>query len=271
MGFLKGLGSFAGKVVGGVVGGGLEVAGSAMGNNFLQEVGQGVYHTTVRSGEMLGGLGDSAVTTVHGIVTEDGEKVKEGLGEAGQLVKTTAFGVGRTLKHTASNASQIVSGVLNDDLEAAGRGARELVKTVAVSTLSIGFCDMVFDVVDEPLISATEVVGDTVIAASEITETVTDIDMTDEVFGNAITASEIVGDTNISLLPFDQGSEEMPNFDNTLEQESEVHWVEPHQVNSYFKTDGTYVEGYWRDGDGDTSINLSTEQGGGYTRSNLLA
>lgn len=30
-------------------------------------------------------------------------------------------------------------------------------------------------------------------------------------------------------------------------------YVEPHWVNGYFKADGTYVQGYFRDGDGDTS------------------
>lgn len=62
MGFLKGLCGLAGEVVGGVVGGGLEVAGKAVGSNFIKEVGQGVYHATVNSAEMLGSLGDSAVT-----------------------------------------------------------------------------------------------------------------------------------------------------------------------------------------------------------------
>lgn len=168
MGFLKGLGSLAGKVAGGVVGGGLEVVGEVVGSNLIKEIGQGVYHTTVNSTEMLGSLADSAVTTVHGIATKDGEKIKKGLGEAGHVVKTTATGVGGTVVHTARNASQIVNGVLNNDLDAAGRGARELVKTVAISTLAIGMCDLIVDGVDAPVVAAAEMVGDTVIAASEV-------------------------------------------------------------------------------------------------------
>lgn len=34
-----------------------------------------------------------------------------------------------------------------------------------------------------------------------------------------------------------------------------THYVNPHWVNSYVKRDGTFVRGFWRDGDGDTSIN----------------
>lgn len=43
-------------------------------------------------------------------------------------------------------------------------------------------------------------------------------------------------------------------------------FVSPHEVDSYTRADGTVVEGYWRDGDGNTSINLTEEEGGGYFR-----
>lgn len=39
-------------------------------------------------------------------------------------------------------------------------------------------------------------------------------------------------------------------------------YVDPHWVNGYLKADGTYVQGYFRDGDGDTS----TFDGDGYYR-----
>lgn len=37
-----------------------------------------------------------------------------------------------------------------------------------------------------------------------------------------------------------------------------IHYVNPHWVSSYRRSDGTQVAGYWRDGDGDTGINRST-------------
>jgi hypothetical protein len=37
-----------------------------------------------------------------------------------------------------------------------------------------------------------------------------------------------------------------------------AHYVRPHQVSSYTRHDGTFVEGFWRDGDGDTSVNRAT-------------
>lgn len=37
-----------------------------------------------------------------------------------------------------------------------------------------------------------------------------------------------------------------------------VHYVHPHSVSSYRRKDGTWVRGYWRDGDGNTLINRAT-------------
>jgi len=36
-----------------------------------------------------------------------------------------------------------------------------------------------------------------------------------------------------------------------------AHYVHPHPVSSYTRSDGTFVRGYWRDGDGNTQINRS--------------
>ncbi|WP_242276592.1 hypothetical protein [Bacillus cereus group sp. BfR-BA-01445] len=47
-----------------------------------------------------------------------------------------------------------------------------------------------------------------------------------------------------------------------------LHFVKPHHVDGYMRQDGTYVEGYWRDGDGNAQVNKTAEMGGGYVRSN---
>lgn len=43
-------------------------------------------------------------------------------------------------------------------------------------------------------------------------------------------------------------------------------FVKPHWVDDYTKSDGTFVSGFWRDGDGDTSVDLTEDEGGGYFR-----
>ena len=49
---------------------------------------------------------------------------------------------------------------------------------------------------------------------------------------------------------------------------SNAHFVNPHYVDGYFRADGTYVKGFYRDGDGNPAINRTAEMGGGYIRSN---
>ncbi|KAB7665574.1 hypothetical protein F9279_20190 [Bacillus sp. B1-b2] len=47
-----------------------------------------------------------------------------------------------------------------------------------------------------------------------------------------------------------------------------THNVNPHYVQGYTKSDGTQVDGYWRDGDSDTHHDLTASEGGGYERTN---
>lgn len=44
-------------------------------------------------------------------------------------------------------------------------------------------------------------------------------------------------------------------FGLSFDEFAPAHYVHPHWVSSYTRSDGTHVSGYWRDGDGDTSIN----------------
>ncbi|WP_156816885.1 hypothetical protein [Salsuginibacillus kocurii] len=64
----------------------------------------------------------------------------------------------------------------------------------------------------------------------------------------------------------DFGSEETSDVKG-VEYNGE-HFVEPHHVDGYVREDGVEVDSYWRDGDGDTSVDLTAEEGGGYYRSN---
>ena len=48
---------------------------------------------------------------------------------------------------------------------------------------------------------------------------------------------------------------------------SSMHYVTPHSVRAYERKDGTFVAGYWRDGDGDTTINRTI----GYLRHNPIS
>lgn len=244
MGFLKNLGSIFGKVAGGTVGGGVEIVGMLVGSDFVQEVGQGVYKSTVMSTETLGSLADGTITAVYGVITEDEKRIKEGFSEAGNAVKTTATGIGRTIAYTAKGVGEIYNGFANDDLEMAGQGARKVAKIVAISTLAVGITELLD--LGEVAVAETEIFGESIVSDAEI--------FSDTVIADA----EILRDTEIL-------------YENASESVADTHYVEPHWVNGYERADGTYVEGYYRDGNGSTSVNLTLEEGGGYLRSNPSA
>jgi tetratricopeptide (TPR) repeat protein len=117
MGFLKGFGKVTGHVIGGTVGGALEVIGELADSDSLKKAGKGVYQVAATSGEVLGGLADGTVTTAHGVITKDGEKVKKGLGDTGHAVIQTAGGVGQAIKYTAVGTAHVVHNVLSETPE----------------------------------------------------------------------------------------------------------------------------------------------------------
>ncbi|PIC96648.1 hypothetical protein CSV69_03755 [Sporosarcina sp. P26b] len=55
-----------------------------------------------------------------------------------------------------------------------------------------------------------------------------------------------------------------------FEMKSSLNFVEPHSVKGYHRADGTPVNGYYRDGDGDTSVDRDVDQGGGYFRNDSI-
>jgi hypothetical protein len=98
MGLLKKVGKLAGTTAGKVVGGTLEIVGEATDNQTIKQVGQGVEKVASASGEVIGGLADATVVTSYGVVAQDGEKIKEGLGDAaasGEVALSAAASVAK--------------------------------------------------------------------------------------------------------------------------------------------------------------------------------
>ncbi len=135
----------------------------------------------------------------------------------------------------------------------AGQGVRKVAKIVAISTLAIGVGDILIG--DDAIISDTEMFGESIVSDAEIFSDTLIADA--EMFSDTVaTTSQIASDTDIAF------------YEDASETAANVHHVEPHWVSEHQRADGTYVKAHWRDGDGNTSINLTSEQGGGYWRSN---
>jgi hypothetical protein len=81
-------------------------------------------------------------------------------------------------------------------------------------------------------------------------------------FSDLKTSSDtnVIGETETSLF----------NNENTIDISNDpgTHFVHPHHVDGYEHADGTHVDDYWRDGDHDTTIDQTVDEGGGYDQTN---
>ena len=175
--FFKGAGK-ALEVIGDVAGSamqeGCKAVSKATGIQEIEKVGDLAKLSTAQTGKILGSVVDGAGQTIEGMINNNDDLVKQGLGQIGTTAKNTAVGIGQGVLATGNMVATGVEGVIE-----------------GVDLL-------------------------------ENTDTPTPVD---------------------------------------------THSVDPNYVNDYVRADGTHVDGYWRDGDGDTSVNLDKEHGGGYLRS----
>lgn len=150
MGFIKGLGSFAGKVAGGIVGGAIEIIGDVTDSDFIKEVGKGVNQVSSRSGELLGSLAEGTVYTVTGIISDDDYLKDKGKSQFIDATVDTITGVANGVVTVGKKGIDTAGAILSGDTEKAIECGKDLVKIVAVSALSIGVVDIIdgLDVVD---------------------------------------------------------------------------------------------------------------------------
>jgi hypothetical protein len=240
MGLFKDIGKFAGTVAGTVIGGPIQVVGELTRLELVEDIGRGVRKASTIAGETVGTFTDGAVGTVSGIIQEDPTKRDEGLNSMGHAIGTTAKGVYTTAKSTLKNGADVIGGAIDGDMDTVKKGAAGIVKTVAVGALAIGVVDFV-DGADG-------------------------IDLDSDVADADIHSEAGVHQDEPQYVNLDSSVQQVET--NTVESNPGAHHVDPHYVNGYVRSDGTEVSGYWRDGDGDPSTHLTSEQGGGYIRSN---
>lgn len=235
MGFLRDLGKFSGKAAGFVVGGAVNVVGDVTGSKFIKEVGEGVKKASEFAGDTLGQVADGAWSTTTGMIQKDDRKVEQGLTDIGNSVSRTAKGVYETAKGTYHNGKDVYEGFKYNDDEKIKSGVKNIAKTVAVGALAVGVVDLV-DGVD---------VGDPMGSQQNLAD-------------GSVDANDATNHTGPVQVASNVEASEDPG----------VHHVKPHEVSGYTRADGTYVEGYTRDGDGNPNTQLTEQQGGGYLRTN---
>ncbi|MTH54902.1 hypothetical protein GKZ89_15980 [Bacillus mangrovi] len=258
MGFLKSLGKGAGQAVGGITGGLIKGVGELTGSQFVKEVGDGVKTSTEFAGKQLGNLAEGAWNVGSGMIGKDESKIDQGFSDIGEGVSSTAKALGRGISETVKNVGEVAGGVLEGDEDRWKKGLRSVGKTVAVSALGVSVLEMT-DVVD---VNGNESAP----VASDDTHLV-DAHWVDGYYradGTYVEGYWRDGDGDTSVNQNSGWEQNNPGTAAAAVDHNGTHHVSPHWVDGYYRADGTYVEGYWRDGDGDTSVN----QNSGWEQSN---
>lgn len=210
--------------------------GNATGSSFITEVGEAAGQITEKTGSTLGQAIDGAASTVVGIATGDEAKTKVGVNELGDAVSTTVTGAVQGIGQVVKDGSSFAKGAWNGDSGLMKESGRRLAKNACVAVIGIGALDFA---------GAIDVIPDAPIDDSP----------------------ELLAEVDDDTTPVDASAiKEVEQADVTVEP-VDTHQVDPHYVSDHFRSDGQHVSGYWRDGDGDTSTDLSIDEGGGYFRS----
>lgn len=160
MGFIRDLGKGVGTVLGGVIGGPIQIVGELSGIEVLEDIGSGVRKASTFAGDTFGTFTEGTVNTISGIVQDDVAKRDEGLNGMGEAVGRTAMGAIHTAKTAVVNGGEIIGGALDGDMDSVKNGAKGLLTTVAVGALAIGVIDVV-DGVDGTNVASADEVTDT--------------------------------------------------------------------------------------------------------------
>lgn len=148
MGLIKDLGKLTGSIAGMVVGAPVYLAGTIVDSDFLKDIGNGALNVTQRTGELLGNTAEGVVEAVTGTINNDKQKQKQGIDKVVETGATYAKGMVNGIGKIAETGIETTKAICNGDTDKMIKCGKEIVKTVAVSTLAIGVMDVIDGVVD---------------------------------------------------------------------------------------------------------------------------
>ena len=135
---IKKAGIITGAIVGGAIGGTISFIGKISNQKFIDELGESVVDSTILTGGIAGDIASGATNVISGKIKNSRRKVEEGkddLKSAGnQVVKNFVDNV----QTVVDNSGEIIEGVKEKDRKRIIRGAKTLVKVVAVGAITVG-------------------------------------------------------------------------------------------------------------------------------------
>ncbi|MEH7223214.1 HNH endonuclease [Bacillus sp. JJ1566] len=143
MGVFREVGKGIGTVTGGVIGGGVKLAGKAVKSTWVEDVGDGIHLASKVALDSAGQFVDGAVKGVYGAIKKDDEIMKDGFHDLKDSTGRTVKGIGTTIGYTIKNAGTTYQGIKTGDKATAMEGVKNIGKVAAVATLAVGVLDFV--------------------------------------------------------------------------------------------------------------------------------
>lgn len=251
-GVLRNIGEITGEVTGGVIGGSVKLVGKTVKSDFIENVGDGIHKSSHFSGDVVGQFVQGAFDSSQGTITADSKKRDKGLRDLGGSVKRTGSALEQTAKTTYQNGKDIITGLNEGDNDRALKGAKSLGTTVAVGVIGVSVLDGI-DVVDlngnEGNFDGGNNGGDIATGGFAMGE-------------ESQSTNQNVNGVIFEDYGVEQGEAEVSEQQYIQIENDNTHSVQPHER--------TLASGQtiWVDGDGDTTIDRTAEQGGGWEQSN---
>ncbi|MFC4801213.1 HNH endonuclease [Neobacillus sp. GCM10023253] len=143
MAFFRTVGKGIGSLAGGVVGGGVKLAGKAVKSEWVEEVGDGIKLASTTALDNAGQFIDGAVKGTYGVIKKDEQAKKDGFSDLKDSGGRTLKGIGSTITYTAKSAGTTYEGLKKGDKEQALQGVKNIGKVAAISMLAVGVADLI--------------------------------------------------------------------------------------------------------------------------------
>lgn len=215
---------------------------------FLKKLG-------VTAGNVAGNVLGGSVKIIGKAVDSDFIK------EVGNGVQKSTKNTGRVVGQVAEGTYKTVKGTVKKDKEELKSGIKDIGGAAGETAVGVG--KGIGNLVGTSFgIIGSAVTGDNEEAKKGLTKIAKGMAIGAIGIG-VLDGLDIIGDDDTD---FSSGGFFDEDINNGIITESHV---EPHHVEGYIRADGAVVDDYWRDGDGNTHVDLTSKDGGGFLRNNV--
>ncbi len=135
---IKKAGILTGAVVGGAIGGTISFIGKMTKQTFIDELGESIVDSTLLTGGIAGSIASGATNVISGKIQNSNCKMEEGKEDLKSAGNQVVQNFVDNIQTVVGNSGVIIEGVKEKDRKKVVRGAKTLVKVVAVGAITVG-------------------------------------------------------------------------------------------------------------------------------------